>query len=462
MRGLNKTGRYECLKDFINLNFLDFVGIQETKKDSFHQPYLEGIRKNFNWNFLPARGTAGGVLVGINSSKFDILSWDIRNFCVAMHIRNSCDNLSWRLVTIYGPAYDEHKQEFLEELHNIMENWDGPTLLGGDFNLIRSISDKNNDNINYHWSDSFNDWINQWNLIEIKNPSRTYTWTNNQEQPVMAVLDRVLTTTDLEAHYPLISVKAIPRVGSDHVPLVVNFGTSHNPKPYLFCFEKWWLTQEGFHDLVRNSWNLPCHETNPLDTWHCKLKRLRQHLKGWSLNVNADLKRKKQSLLQEFDILDVFSETNSLEEEDRERMRNISRELDHIWSVEEIKAKQRSRDRNISEGDRNTAYFQALANQRHRKKKIGSLQGPEGETSDNREMLDIATSFYKHLFGYESKPDIHLGPSFWKPEEKVTVEENTILDAPLSEEEIKFAIFSSYADGAPGPDGFPFLFYQNF
>ena len=156
--------------------------------------------------------------------------------------------------------------------------------------------------------------------------------------------------------------------------------------------------------------------------------------------------------------MDVFSETNSLEEEDRERMRNISRELDHIWSVEEIKAKQRSRDRNISEGDRNTAYFQALANQRHRKKKIGSLQGPEIETSDNREMLDIATSFYKHLFGYESKPDIHLGPSFWKPEEKVTVEENTILDAPLSEEEIKFAIFSSYADGAPGPDGFPFLF----
>jgi hypothetical protein len=32
----------------------------------------------------------------------------------------------------------------------------------------------------------------------------------------------------------------------------------------------------------------------------------------------------------------------------------------------------------------------------------------------------------------------------------------------FSEKEIKDAIFGSYAEGAPGPDGFSFLFYQNF
>ena len=212
------------------------------------------------------------------------------------HIRNNCDSFSWRLITVYGAAYDEHKQDFLDELNNIMDSWDGPTLLGGDFNLIRSSSDKNNDNINYHWSDSFNEWINHWSLMEIKNPTRAYTWTNNQEQPIMALLDRVFTATELEAHYPLISVKGIPRMGSDHVPLVVHFGNSQTSKPYLFRFEKWWLTQDDFHDLVRKSWDSPCHESNPLDIWHLKLKRLRQQLKSWSLNVNADLKRKKTDL----------------------------------------------------------------------------------------------------------------------------------------------------------------------
>jgi hypothetical protein len=37
-----------------------------------------------------------------------------------------------------------------------------------------------------------------------------------------------------------------------------------------------------------------------------------------------------------------------------------------------------------------------------------------------------------------------------------------MLDAPFSEEEIKTAVFSSYSDGAPGPDGLSFMFYQKF
>ena len=142
-------------------------------------------------------------------------------------------------------------------------------------------------------------------------------------------------------------------------------------------------------------------------------------------------------------------------------MQNLKTQLEQIWCIEEIKAKQRSRDRFIK-GDCNTTYFQALANNKKRKKMITSLQGPEGEVTDQKEMLTIATNFYKTLFGYEAKPNIHLKSSFWNDEEKLSEEENTMLSSPLSEEEIRTAIFDSYADGAPGPDGFPFLFYQRF
>ena len=44
----------------------------------------------------------------------------------------------------------------------MVDDWDGPTLVGGDFNLIRNIADKNNENINFHWVDAFNNWVNTW------------------------------------------------------------------------------------------------------------------------------------------------------------------------------------------------------------------------------------------------------------------------------------------------------------
>ena len=44
----------------------------------------------------------------------------------------------------------------------------------------------------------------------------------------------------------------------------------------------------------------------------------------------------------------------------------------------------------------------------------------------------------------------------------MTALENELLEAPFTENEVREAVFSSYAEGAPGPDGFSFLFYQVF
>ena len=100
----------------------------------------------------------------------------------------------------------------------------------------------------------------------------------------------------------------------------------------------------------------------------------------------------------EFDALDIEAEPSDLSDVDAARMHDIHKELQIFWLVEETKARQRARDREILEGDRNTRYFQVVANQRRRKTFIHSLEGPTGVVTDTKDILDVATNFYKDLF----------------------------------------------------------------
>jgi hypothetical protein len=85
-------------------------------------------------------------------------------------IKNKVDGVVWRFIPVYGSAYDEHILEFINELHNVCASWNGPTLVGGDFNLIRESKEKNTGKLNQHWANLFNDSINKFALIEIKMP----------------------------------------------------------------------------------------------------------------------------------------------------------------------------------------------------------------------------------------------------------------------------------------------------
>lgn len=107
------------------------------------------------------------------------------------------------------------------------------------------------------------------------------------------------------------------------------------------------------------------------------------------------------------------AEQNTLSDVERERMKEVADMLKRIWALVEIKARQRSRDREILEGDRNTTYFQAVANQKNRKKRIEALEGPNGIVQDDQGMMKIAVDFYKDLFRKERRKNISLGENFW-------------------------------------------------
>jgi hypothetical protein len=152
-----------------------------------------------------------------------------------------------------------------------------------------------------------------------------------------------------------------------------------------------------------------------VSTWQSKIRNLRKKVKGWNINRDSEIKKCKQDLILELDSLDTLVETQSLTAEESARRKELSIKLDKFWKIEETKAWQRSRDREIKEEDRNTAYFFAKANQRRRRRKVITyLEENDASYTDTKSMLNHAVQFYKILFAKEQRENIKLDEDFWE------------------------------------------------
>jgi hypothetical protein len=119
--------------------------------------------------------------------------------------------------------------------------------------------------------DCFNSWVDKWGLIELSASNKKFTWTNNQEIPILAKIDRIFVSTEWKAAFPLASVKALDRLPSDHNPLLLTSGDNVSFGKKRFRFEKWRLEKDTFRGMVEKAWNTPTGCNKSIDRWQFKI-----------------------------------------------------------------------------------------------------------------------------------------------------------------------------------------------
>ena len=197
-RGLSDLAKYRYLAEAIRDHNLDFVAVMETGKQDMSKSNLSRLSggADFIWHCLPPRGRSGGILLGINASFLDLSLIVEGEFYIKFHLCNKSDNFKWILMAVYGPAQEEFKTPFLTELVRACQQNPLPTLIGGDFNIMRNSSEKNNDRFRGRWPFLFNAVIDSFDLREIDLTGRQFTWANSLPHPTYEKLDRVLMTTE--------------------------------------------------------------------------------------------------------------------------------------------------------------------------------------------------------------------------------------------------------------------------
>ena len=145
--GIRDTAKHFFIQETIREQNLDIIAILETGRSNFSAPFLRKLAggRDLSWFCLPPHGRSGGILVGVNNLSLSVKRVDTGDFCVKFHLRSS-DGFEWNFVAVYGAAQDDNKLLFLSELARICESHALPILVGGDFNIIRSPTEKSNDN----------------------------------------------------------------------------------------------------------------------------------------------------------------------------------------------------------------------------------------------------------------------------------------------------------------------------
>lgn len=362
------------------------------------------------------------------------------------------------LVVVYAAPTVSRRSGLWDTLKGVIQGIDEPLVIGGDFNTIIRLDERTGGNGRLSLDSlAFGEWVNELSLIDMGFKGNQFTWRRGRVESTYVAkrLDRVLCNAHSRLKWQEALVTHLPFLSSDHTPLHVQLSPSPqcNPSRRPFRFEAAWLQHEGFQAMLQDSWNSQL--TTPQ-----ALAGLREQLKRWNREVFGHVQKRKEKLMEEIkkvqDLLDS-TQTDALLSKEA----GLLEEFELVLEQEEIIWFQKSREKWIALGDRNTTYFHTSTIIRRRRNRIESLKGDDSRwISDPQELEQLAITYYTRLYSME---DVDLVveklPSEGFP--SLTREELNDLGKDFSSLDVNCAIKGMGKYKAPGPDGYQPVFYQS-
>ncbi|XP_010422854.1 PREDICTED: uncharacterized protein LOC104708063 [Camelina sativa] len=181
-------------------------------------------------------------------------------------------------------------------------------------------------------------------------------------------LDKVLCCAQTHLRWHEATVTHLPFLASDHAPVYVQLSPEFrcDPRRRPFRFEVAWLSHPEFKDMLTSSCDMAI-------TTQLALQRLTVTLKKLNHEVFGDIQRRKEhlsvSIIRVQDQPDVHPSDILLSEEE-----GLIKELELVLEQEEVLWFQKSREKWIALGERNTKYFHTSTIIRRRKNMIEMLK----------------------------------------------------------------------------------------
>ncbi|CAL1381890.1 unnamed protein product [Linum trigynum] len=406
---------------------------------------------------VDADGRRGGIWIFWDERKFSALLTSACSQHISLRISQG-NATPWMLTAVYASPQPSRQHSLWGNLIEQSRTVHIPWVLTGDWNAIRAPEEKSSSpsSSTLRKCRLFNDRINQAELIDLGYSGPCFTWYRGGQHSTHKAsrLDRSFCNPAWNATFPNTSVLHLPRLHSDHNPILTTIASQGqlSPDSRPFKFEAAWFTHSDFLNFVAGTWD-------DNSSFPEALSNLATKLKEWNSNVFGNIQQKKRRLLArirgvELRLADSFTPGLG------KLHSKLEDELDKVLEQEELMWFQRAREQWVKFGERNTSYFHQQVNIRRRRNKIETLRDANGLWVDDPQALGLLVfDYFANLYLQDSSVYEDRLPKQAFP--RLDSTEMMTLMRPFTIMDIHQAIFDMKPFQAPGPDGFQAAFYQH-
>ncbi|XP_026396833.1 uncharacterized protein LOC113291524 [Papaver somniferum] len=217
--------------------------------------------------------------------------------------------------SVYAPNDRKERRILWRELGEVLGIWDIPGCLGGDWNVISTLDDKNRQGTVTRAMRNFNKFMSDFDLVDLPLCGAKYTWSNYQDPPTFSRIDRFLLNSKWDNYFPGTTQMAKLRPVSDHITLLLSTEMGDSG-PRMNKFEIMWLEDEKLPELMKEWWDNLTFTGNPGFIFCKKLAAIKEYLKIWNKEKFGRVEQAMQELLVNIKNMDTKEAEGTATKED--------------------------------------------------------------------------------------------------------------------------------------------------
>lgn len=360
IRGAAKSSATNHLSSLMREHKIDVVVLLETRLDdkSMHSvPHM--FRRGWFSKCIPSVGLSGGIIALWRKSLSQV-DFVASSSQLISGVISEGNDVPWIVGGVYAKCSAHGRRDLWKASEDLLQ-LDCPVLLAGDFNCITSAEEKVGGAgfVTDQGIREFRRFISTNNLSDLGFSGPGVTWCNNQDPPsrVLKRLDRALANEKWLELFPETTVKVLPRIASDHSPLLLDLCGSSIAKRKPWRFEDFWLQLPASQGVVDRAWRR-CVRGNIFRQLSCKIRRTKEALKGWNKDSVENLFAKSSQLQSEIAALQSKEALGGgLSMREVYHLRTVVQQYYTNLKLQETLWRQKARMAWIKGGDQNSAFF---------------------------------------------------------------------------------------------------------